>query len=76
VPHVEIHHFPAELSEQARERLADDIVAAVVRTFGVPESAVSIGLVSVEKTQWTGRVYTPLISDRPADTTLLRKPGY
>lgn len=76
MPHVEIHHFPAELSEQARARLAEDIVAVVVRTFGVPGSMVSIGLNSVENTQWTDRIYIPLITDRPAGATLLREPGY
>lgn len=76
MPHVEIRHFPAELSDSAKQRLATDIVEAVVRAFGVGESAVSIGLENIDKADWQERVYGPLIVNRPTTTTLLRKPGY
>lgn len=76
MPHVEISHFPAELSSDARQRLENDVVEAVVRAFGVSEGAVSIGLQSVEKDQWQERVYGPLITNRPTDTPLLRTPAY
>ncbi|MFF0488058.1 hypothetical protein ACFYTQ_03460 [Nocardia sp. NPDC004068] len=76
MPHVEISHFPAELSDDARRRLEADIVAAVTREFRVPEGAVSIGLAAVEPDRWQERVYRPLITERPTGDPLLRTPNY
>ncbi|MQY22238.1 tautomerase family protein [Nocardia macrotermitis] len=76
MPHVEISHFPAELAEPAKIRLEQDIVAAVIRAFGVREGAVSIGLAPVDPDQWSERVYRPLITDRPDGAGVLRSPDY
>lgn len=76
MPHVEISHFPAELTESARQRLEQDLVAAVTRAFAVREGAVSIGLAPVDPDDWPERVYRPLISDRAERTALLRSPDY
>ncbi|RDI53404.1 tautomerase family protein [Nocardia mexicana] len=76
MPHVEISHFAAELGDSAKRRLESDLVAAVTRAFGVAEDAISIGLEAVEQEHWQQRVYGPLITDRPAGTSLLRAPGY
>ncbi|MFD6162556.1 hypothetical protein ACFWF7_03065 [Nocardia sp. NPDC060256] len=76
MPHVEIWHFPAELSGDASRRLEADIVDAVTRAFGVAEGVVSIGVESVGSDRWQERVYRPLITDRPGETPLLRTPNY
>lgn len=77
MPHVEIWHQPAELSEAVRSRLETDIVAAIVRAYGVPESVVSIGTESVPAQQWDEQVYRPRITERGNTAReLLRSPGY
>jgi|GEM_PF-2042797 len=76
MPHVEIAHFPAELTDSARARLEQDIVAAVTRAFGVRDGAVSIGLEAVDPAQWPERVYGPLISERAGGAAPLRSPDY
>ncbi|MBF6174776.1 hypothetical protein [Nocardia blacklockiae] len=76
MPHVEISHFPADLSAPARRRLESDLVEAVTRAFGVSADAVSIGLAPVDRDQWQERVYGPFVTDRDAAHPLLRKPGY
>ncbi|WP_216897417.1 hypothetical protein [Nocardia alni] len=75
MPHVEISHFPADLTEPTRKRLEKDIVAAVTRAFGVRDGAVSIGLAPVNPDHWQERVYRPLITDR-AGAAPLRSPDY
>lgn len=78
MPHVEIWHQPAELSEDTRRRLETDIVAAVVRAYGVPEGVVSIGTETIPAQHWDDQVYRPRIAER-ADTAgsrLLRSPDY
>ncbi|RDI67579.1 hypothetical protein [Nocardia pseudobrasiliensis] len=76
MPHVEIAHFPAILSPEARARLEAAIVAVITTEFGVSTDAVSIGLVSVDPERWQERIYGPLITERPADNPLLRVPNY
>lgn len=76
MPHVEISHFPAGLSDTARRRLETDLVEAVTRAFGVTSDAVSIGLTPIGRDQWREQVYGPLITDRVAGTPLLRAPNY
>ncbi|WP_280267377.1 hypothetical protein [Nocardia wallacei] len=76
MPHVEISHFPADLSDAAARRLESDLVAAVTRAFGVAAGAVSIGLEAVDREHWQDRVYGPLITGRTPATSLLRAPGY
>ncbi|MFD6464098.1 tautomerase family protein, partial [Streptomyces roseolus] len=70
MPHVEISHFPADLSDAARQRLDAAVTAAVTEAFGVPEGAVSIGLEGVDKAEWQERVYRPLITERSASALL------
>ncbi|MBB5912104.1 4-oxalocrotonate tautomerase [Nocardia transvalensis] len=76
MPHVEISHFPADLSDTTRRRLESDLVEAITRAFGVSADAVSIGLAPVDRDHWQTRVYDPLITDRAPGTPLLRTPGY
>ncbi|WP_280273996.1 hypothetical protein [Nocardia wallacei] len=76
MPHVEISHFPADLSDIARQRLEADLVEAVTRAFGVTSDAVSIGLTPIPRDQWQQRIYGPLITDRATGTGLLRTPNY
>ncbi|MFF3572297.1 hypothetical protein [Nocardia jiangxiensis] len=76
MPHVEISHFPAELAEPVRQRLEQDLVAAVTRAFEVRAGAVSIGLAPVDPDDWSARIYRPLITDRADGAALLRSPDY
>ncbi|MFI9508900.1 hypothetical protein [Nocardia sp. NPDC052566] len=76
MPHVEIWHYPRELSEDAARRLESAIVDAITQAFEVTDGAVSIGLETVDPARWTEDVYRPLITERAAETTLLRTPGY
>ncbi|WP_280422319.1 hypothetical protein [Nocardia carnea] len=78
MPHVEIWHQPAELSEPARRRLETEIVTAVARAYGVAEGVVSIGTESVPAQQWDEQVYRPRITERgsTAGNRLLRSPDY
>lgn len=76
MPHVEISHFPAALSEDSARRLTEAIVGAVTEAFAVDQGVVSVGLGSVDPAHWQERVYRPLISHRADRATLLRSPNY
>lgn len=76
MPHVEISYFPAELAEPVRQRLEQDLVAAVTRAFEVGAGAVSIGLAPVDPDDWSERIHRPLIADRGDGAALLRSPDY
>ncbi|WP_067546239.1 tautomerase family protein [Nocardia crassostreae] len=76
MPHVEISHFPADLSADAKQLLEVAITAAVTRAFGVAEGAVSIGLEGIARDDWQERVYRPLITGRADGAALLRAPNY
>ncbi|WP_434389954.1 tautomerase PptA [Melittangium boletus] len=64
MPHVNIKHFPAELSEEQRARLAEAITQAVTSALGCRDGAVSIALEPVAKDVWNEQVYVPEIVNR------------
>ncbi|PPK65647.1 tautomerase PptA [Actinokineospora auranticolor] len=74
MPHVNVKHFPAELTEAQTERLSTALTAVIMEAFGCQEKAVSIALEPVGPEVWTERVYGPEITDRAE--LLIRKPGY
>lgn len=74
MPHVIIKHFPKDLDEEARARLAARVSEAVREAFGVREGAVSIGLEPVEREEWDAEVYRPDIAG--ARERLIQFPDY
>jgi amino acid adenylation domain-containing protein len=74
VPHVNIKHFPAPLSEEQESALVTAVTKAVQDAFGCAEDVISIALEPVEQKSWNELVYFPEIVDRK---NLLRKmPNY
>jgi phenylpyruvate tautomerase PptA (4-oxalocrotonate tautomerase family) len=74
VPHVNIKHFPAVLSEEQQSELVAAITSAVKSAFNCDEGVISIALEPVEKEVWNEEVYVPEIVNRKE---LLRKlPDY
>jgi amino acid adenylation domain-containing protein len=74
VPHVNIKHFPARLSEQQTAELVASLTAAVTNAFGCPDSVVSIALEPVEREAWNDQVYVPEIVNRK--NLLCKSPNY
>jgi amino acid adenylation domain-containing protein len=70
VPHVNIKHFPVELTEERQAELVAAVTAAVQNAFSCDEEVISIALEPVEKDVWNDRVYIPEIINRKE---LLRK---
>ncbi|MFI1799400.1 tautomerase PptA [Streptomyces sp. NPDC020379] len=74
MPHINLKHFPAPLTEQQQDALVADLTAAVRRTFGCDEGVISIALEPVAEADWNEQVYVPEIVGRK---DLLRKtPNY
>ncbi|MDH6224993.1 MULTISPECIES: tautomerase family protein [Streptomyces] len=74
MPHVIIKHFPKDLDEETRARLAARVSEAVQEAFGVRAGAVSIGLEPVEREDWDAEVYRPEIAGR--EDRLIQFPDY
>ncbi|SDP26159.1 tautomerase family protein [Lentzea jiangxiensis] len=70
MPHVNIKHFPAPLTEEQASELVATITEAVTRAFGCDEGVVSIALEPVSQKAWQEQVYAPEILQR---RELLRK---
>jgi amino acid adenylation domain-containing protein len=70
VPHVNIKHFPVELTEERQAELVAAVTVAVQSAFSCDEKVISIALEPVEKDVWNDRVYIPEIVNRKE---LLRK---
>ncbi|MCD7443439.1 amino acid adenylation domain-containing protein [Streptomyces lincolnensis] len=70
VPHVNIKHFPAPLTQDQESELIAAVTTAVRNAFGCAEDVVSIALEPVERKAWNERVYVPEIVERK---DLLRK---
>lgn len=74
MPHVNIKHFPVEITPEQEAELVATITGAVTRALGCDEGVVSIALEPVEQEGWNERVYVPEIVNRK---NLLRKtPNY
>jgi phenylpyruvate tautomerase PptA (4-oxalocrotonate tautomerase family) len=74
MPHVNIKHFPAQLTDAQQAELVAAVTGAVKSTFGCHEDVVSIAFEPIEKEVWNDVVYTPEIVNRKH---LLRKfPNY
>jgi 4-oxalocrotonate tautomerase len=74
VPHVNIKHFPADLTTEAADQLVDRVTEAVTEAFGCDAGVVSVALEPVAQEVWQEQVYDPEITGRKH---LLRKvPNY
>lgn len=74
MPHVIIKHFPKDLDDETRARLAARVSEAVQEAFGVRQGAVSIGLEPVRREDWDTEVYQPEIAGRK--DRLIQFPDY
>ncbi|MCX5203467.1 tautomerase family protein [Streptomyces sp. NBC_00237] len=74
MPHIDLSHFPAELTAVQRARLAEDLTAVVVRHFDTYEGAVSIALHPIPPEDWAERVVAPLITAQ--EPHLIKPPAY
>ncbi|MDY0812453.1 amino acid adenylation domain-containing protein [Kitasatospora purpeofusca] len=64
MPHVNIKHFPMELSDTRQAELLAAVTKAVTDAFGCDEGVVSIAVESVAEENWTEQVYIPEIVNR------------
>ncbi|MGW2185070.1 tautomerase family protein [Streptomyces sp. NPDC001667] len=64
MPHINLKHFPAPLTEEQRGELVADLTAAVRKAFGCDEGVISIALEPVAEADWDERVYAPEIVGR------------
>lgn len=74
MPHINIKHFPVDISESQQAQLVASITQAVKTAFKCDEGVISIALEPVDKEAWNERVYVPeIVNGKP----LLRKtPNY
>ncbi len=64
MPHVNIKHFPMELSDAQQAELFSAVTKAITEAFGCDEGVVSIAVESIAEEQWTEKVYIPEIVNR------------
>ncbi|KJY33338.1 amino acid adenylation domain-containing protein [Streptomyces sp. NRRL S-495] len=64
MPHVNIKHFPMELSDTQQAELLAAVTKAVTDAFGCEEGVVSIAVESIAEENWTEQVYIPEIVNR------------
>ncbi|TDU24043.1 4-oxalocrotonate tautomerase [Chromohalobacter marismortui] len=74
MPHIELSHFPVELTHAEKEALAKDLTRVVCDRLKTPSSVVSIALEPVTPEQWHDRVIAPRLL--PAGSRLIKKPNY
>ncbi|RLU80642.1 4-oxalocrotonate tautomerase [Streptomyces griseocarneus] len=74
MPHVDVRHFPKELTENQKAVLAAEVTAAVQKAFGCDPGVVSIALEPVAEADWNERVYGPAIEGRK--DLLIKTPNY
>ncbi len=73
MPHVVVK-LASGRSDAQKQRIADEVVRAVVKTAECGEEAVSVAIEDVEPADWDDKVFGPEIAGK-ADT-LFKTPGY
>ena len=73
MPHVIVKLYPGRTEEQ-KQRLADEIVRAVVEIAKCAEKSVSVAVEEVHPDYWNEKVYAPDILN--GSGTLYKEPGY
>lgn len=74
MPHVNIKHFPAFLSDEKKTSLVTAVTKAVQNAFDCNEGAISIALEPIEQEIWKEQVYLPEIEHRK--NLLCKEPNY
>ncbi|MEU8887610.1 tautomerase family protein [Streptomyces sp. NPDC048442] len=74
MPHIDLSHYPADLTDVQRERLAKDLTAVVVEHFGTYEGAVSIALHPIPAEDWATQIVATRITGQ--ESHLLKPPTY
>ncbi|MET3451549.1 MULTISPECIES: tautomerase PptA [Curtobacterium] len=74
MPHFKIWHFPPELTDGQRQRLAAALETVAVDVFGTSPNAVSVDEIAVPEDAWKVDVFDVEIG--PRHEGLVRKPGY
>jgi 4-oxalocrotonate tautomerase len=73
MPHVVVKLLSGR-SETQKQRIADEVTRAVMRTAMCGEDAVSVAVADVEPSDWDEKVFDPEIAGKAE--TLYKKPGY
>lgn len=73
MPHITVKLWPGK-PEEAKERLAEQIVASAMETLGYDEGALSVSFEEVEPSEWKEKVYIPEIINK--EKQVYKKPGY
>ncbi|TDD07538.1 tautomerase PptA [Saccharopolyspora terrae] len=74
MPHVNIKHFPKEVTDEQKRKLAESITVALIEHLGTRDGAVSVTLEPVEKEVWNEIVVEPEINGHPE--LLIKRPDY
>ncbi|MCL6359371.1 tautomerase PptA [Pectobacterium polaris] len=74
MPHIDVKHFPRNLSEEEKKAVAEDLAAVLKKHFGSSDESLSVALNEVQPERWKDDVYDPFI--KPQLDTLSKKPGY
>lgn len=73
MPHIIVKLYAGK-SEPQKQRLAEAITEAVMRSLNYGEESVSVAIEDVAPARWAEDVYRPDILQRP--DILYKKPGY
>ncbi|MDG0806193.1 tautomerase PptA [Pectobacterium brasiliense] len=74
MPHIDVKHFPRNLSEEEKKAVAEDLSAVLKKHFGSSDESLSVALNEIQPERWKDDVYDPFI--KPQLDTLPKKPGY
>lgn len=73
MPHVIVKLYSGR-SEQQKQRIADEVTAAIIAATGSAAASISVSIEDVDPADWAERVYKPEIAGRP--DRLYKQPGY
>lgn len=73
MPHVIVKMYPG-ISEEQKEKIAQEITKVLMKDADKPEAAVSIAITEVSEDIWMDEVYAKEI--KPNMEKLYKKPGY
>ena len=74
MPHINIKHFPVQLSQEQKAKLITAFTDALVAVLGCEPRVVSIAMEPVDPALWKKQVYVPEIVNRRE--LLCKLPGY
>ncbi|HSP26197.1 MAG TPA: tautomerase PptA [Saliniramus sp.] len=74
MPHVNIKHFPRDISEAQKAELVEAVSLALKSALGCSDDAISIALEPVAPEVWQEQVYGPEIEGRRE--LLVKTPNY